>query len=327
MRFVDLYCGAGLGARGAHDSGATPVLAVDAWDLATRTYKTNFPGTRVITARVESDDALAAAATVKDIDVLLTSPECTSHSIARGAREGCEISRETAINILPWVTELSPRWVVVENVSRMRQWERHRELVEQLDSLGYTVSEVILNAADLGAPQARKRLFLICDREGEPPKQEDFDKYRQHFGSARSIIDWSGKWKMSPLFTAKRAPKTIERAERAINALGFAEPFIMVYYGSDYAGGWQTLDAPLRTITTLDRFALVTIEKGIHMMRMLQPPELLRAMGAGTHLLPYGTRRDMVKLCGNGVCATAMKAVFTEIASIQAVSKPLQQAA
>lgn len=326
MKFVDLYCGAGLGARGAHDAGATPILSVDFWSLATQTYKANFPDAQVITAPVESPAALAAAAGISAVDVLLTSPECTSHSIARGSREGCEKSRETAINILPWVNMLSPRWVIVENVSRMRQWKRHDELTTTLKTLGYAVNEIVLNAADLGAPQARKRLFLICDREGTPPIQTDFEKYQRPYLAARDIIDWSGKWKSTPLFTDKRAVKTIERAERAMCSLGKSEPFIIVYYGSDYAGGWQSLDAPLRTITTLDRFALVTIENGIHKMRMLQPPELLKAMGAGAHLLPYGTRRDKVKLCGNGVCATAMKAVFTEIERIQSNSLTFQKA-
>lgn len=327
MRFVDLYCGAGLGARGASYAGGTPVLAVDAWETAVGTYRVNFPGATMIHGRVEAKDVLAAGSKLREIDILLTSPECTSHSIARGAREGCEKSRETAINILPWVKALYPRWVIIENVPRIRQWKRHEELTHRLEkTLGYKVSEVILNAADLGAPQARKRLFLICDREGIPPKQQDFEKYNRPSGAAKDIIDWSGKWKMSPLFTTERAKKTLERAERAIDIVGHHEPFLIVYYGSDYAGGWQTIDAPLRTITTLDRFALVTVSGGKHMMRMLQPPELLRAMGAGNHKLPYGTRRDKVKLCGNGVCATAMKAVFSEITRVHNLSRSLQEA-
>ena len=53
----------------------------------------------------------------------------------------------------------------------------------------------------------------------------------------------------------------------------------MVYYGTDAAGGFQTLNRPLRTITTLDRFAYVRPNGIGHEMRMLQPPELAAAMG------------------------------------------------
>ena len=59
------------------------------------------------------------------------------------------------------------------------------------------------------------------------------------------------------LRSENRAKATIERAERAITALGVRKAFLLVYYGSDAAGGWQRLTAPLRTLTTLDRFAYV----------------------------------------------------------------------
>ena len=52
-----------------------------------------------------------------------------------------------------------------------------------------------------------------------------------------------------------------------------------MYYGNDGAGGWQRLTVPLRTITTLDRFGLCEPSGDGPMLRMLQVPELARAMG------------------------------------------------
>lgn len=78
---------------------------------------------------------------------------------------------------------------------------------------------------------------------------------------------------------------TIERAERAMKALGKRVPFLIVCYGSDGPGGWQTLERPLRTLTTLDRFGLVTWEGSEPMLRMLQVDELKSAMG-----FPKGVR-------------------------------------
>ena len=48
MNFIDLFCGGGFGARGAVKGGGTPLLAVDAWSIATKTYKANFPEATVI---------------------------------------------------------------------------------------------------------------------------------------------------------------------------------------------------------------------------------------------------------------------------------------
>lgn len=54
------------------------------------------------------------------------------------------------------------------------------------------------------------------------------------------------------------AEATIERINRGRKAVTGGKDFIIVYYGSDAAGGWQSLNRPLRTLTTLDRFGLVS---------------------------------------------------------------------
>lgn len=91
-------------------------------------------------------------------------------------------------------------------------------------------------------------------------------------------------------------------------------PFLIVYYGSDGSGGWQPLDRPIRTLTTLDRFGLVNWEGGEPMLRMLQVPELRRAMGfRGAYRMPFGSRRDRIRLLGNGVCPPVMEATVRSL--------------
>lgn len=317
LKFVDLFCGGGFGARGAVKAGAQPLLAVDAWDLATATYKANFPGAEVINKKIEEVDPFELAKSYRP-DVLLTSPECTSHSIARGARPGCEESKATALGIIPWIEAMNPRWVIVENVPRMKKWEKHSDLISDIQSFGYTVSPLVLNAADFGTPQARKRMFLVCDRFGTSFTEKDLIKlHNKTRKCAADIIDWSDKYKSSPLYSPGRAQGTLDRAARAIAELGKNKNFLIVYYGSDYAGGWQRLEDPLRTVTTLDRFGLVTWKKGEAYLRMLQPSELLKAMGAGSkHSLPLGSRREKVKLCGNGVCSPVTEIIFKKLHQI-----------
>ena len=311
LTFVDLFCGGGFGARGAVRGGGRPLLGLDAWELATRTYKANFPKAEVLTQRIETADTAELARRFKP-DVLLTSPECTAHSIARGSNPGSEQSRESAIGIIPWIRSMKPRWVIVENVNRMKQWNRHDELVKTISGLGYTVSSLYLNSADFGSPQARKRLFLICDRNGTTVAREELLPTVGTLGlSAADIIDWRAPYGSEKLHRRGRAKPTLQRAARAIKELGKNVPFLIVYYGSDYAGGWQPLSMPLRTVTTIDRFGLVTWSDGVPYLRMLQPDELLKAMGGGAdHVLPFGNRREKIRLCGNGVCSEVMTAVF-----------------
>jgi DNA (cytosine-5)-methyltransferase 1 len=189
----------------------------------------------------------------------------------------------------------------------MRSWVRYDAFLAGLAALGYQIRVQTLNAALFGVAQSRKRLFILCDKEARPPSIQPRDA---PLISARDIINWNGSYQYSPLHKDGRAEDTLERAARAIRDVGSTEPFLLVYYGTDKAGGWQKVDVPLRTVTTLDRFAVVRPNGGDHEMRMLQPDELKLAMGMPKAFrLRHGNRRERVKLLGNAVCPPVMEAV------------------
>lgn len=309
--FVDLFCGGGLGARGAVLAGLQPVVAVDLWSFACKTYELNFPGAIVINDRIESIDPLQYC-TKGNLDLLIASPECTNHSVAKGSAPRDERSKETALYTIDWISALLPKWVVIENVKEMKQWHRYQDLVDSLRKLGYLVDDFVLNSSDFGSAQSRNRLFLVAGLGVAPPPiipPKDASAL-----SVRDILDPDGTWPMKPLFVPSRAEATVARARDAIATLGPSAEFLIVYYGSGGEKSWQTLDTPLRTVTTVDRFALVKKKSNRWHMRMLQPSELARAMSLPSdHQFAPGTRRDKVKICGNGVCSIVMKSVIEQI--------------
>jgi DNA (cytosine-5)-methyltransferase 1 len=200
----------------------------------------------------------------------------------------------------------------------MRSWETFDQWWTQLAELGYHLKDVILRSEHFGVPQSRKRLFVVGDLEGQPsiPKQriprrlitigEVLDKLREQGHS----------WTACHLESRQRAQPTLDRINRAFAEIGRKEPFLVVYYGSDAAGGWQPLNRPLRTITTIDRFALISPNGKGHTMRMLQPLELALAMGfPSDYRWPESTRRQKIKLIGNAVCPPVMKAVVKALIS------------
>lgn len=133
-------------------------------------------------------------------------------------------------------------------------------------------------------PQSRRRLFVIADLEAEPSFPRSSLRTKKTVASILGRGEPKDRpWAFTPVVTETRAEATLERAKTAIKALGADAEFIMVYYGTDAAGGFQTLDRPLRTITTLDRFAYVRPNGSGHEMRMLQPPELADSMGRPAH--------------------------------------------
>ena len=303
-----MFCGGGGSSYGAAMAGAEVVGGIDSWMVATETFADNFPEALVFRGRVEDYEPQRILNKTGPIDLLLASPECTNHSCARGKRPRVEASRDTAFQVIRYARTMKPRWIIVENVIHMRGWARYPELLQSLRNEGYAVAEHVLDAADHGVPQKRRRLFIVCDREGDPPCR--IPKKRGPKRSVASILDGPDIWNRSPLDNGRRAAATLDRADRAFFALGKDAPFLVVYYGSDGSGGWQPLTVPLRTITTLDRFALCEPSECGPMLRMLQPPELARAMGFDDGLiLKRGTRRDRITVLGNGVCPPVMTTV------------------
>jgi DNA (cytosine-5)-methyltransferase 1 len=195
----------------------------------------------------------------------------------------------------------------------MRGWNGYGELLRELGR-SYYIRPQVLDASNFGVPQTRRRLFILGDREQISPDLSN--RTWKAAGTARSILDQKGTWEAGPLFRPGRAADTLARARRAMRALGEGVPFLVVYYGTDGAGGWQPLDRPLRTLTTLDRFGLVEWTRGEPSLRMLQVPELKRAMGfPGAFKMNRGNRRDRIKLLGNGVCPPVITKILSVLTS------------
>ena len=212
IRTFDMFCGGGGSSYGAEMAGAEIVGAIDSWPLATEIFTDNFPEACVLNGRVEDYEPEVIADRTGPIELLLASPECTNHSCARGGRPRVDASRDTAFQVVRYARAMRPRWLIIENVIHMRSWTRYKELSQSLRKDGYRVSEHVLDAADHGVPQKRKRLFMVCDREAEPPSR--FPKNRGPKRAAACILDKPGVWEKSPLDNGRRAAATLERASR-----------------------------------------------------------------------------------------------------------------
>lgn len=311
IRAFDMFCGAGGSSLGAREGGATIVGGVDLWGPAVESFRLNFPEAQVYQGDLRKLSPKKILKEIGPIDLLISSPECTHHTCARGAKPRSEDSKDTAFQIIRYAKAMKPRWITLENVVHMKPWSRYSELMAELKLLKYNVREQVIDASKFGVAQRRRRLFMIADRQDFP------DVVMPSNTSCKNvwdILDKTGQYKMTPLRIPRRAKDTLARADRAIAELGDDKAFLIVYYGSDGAGGWQRMEDPLRTITTVDRFALVMPTPEGHMMRMLQPDELRRAMGfPDSYTFPNVTRRDKVKLMGNAVCSPVMEEIVKSI--------------
>lgn len=227
VRCLDLFCGGGGSSAGARRAGAEIAAGVDLWPLATQTFQLNFPTAKTYTTSLTELSPFKVLDDVGRTDLLLASPECTHHSVAKGAKPRDEASKQLAFEVLRFVRVLEPRWLVLENVIQMQWWPSFGDWHASLMELGYHTRVLTLDAHHFGVPQRRRRLFVIADNRREPGMPR---LYHRPDADAASILlmgnDECGLWPLRPLKSEGRAKATLARARRAIQAVGDKQPFL-----------------------------------------------------------------------------------------------------
>lgn len=116
---------------------------------------------------------------------------------------------------------------------------------------------------------------------------------RDHVGVG-SIIQWDDHpW--TPIHTTRRRPATLRRI--AAGRERFGPRFVAPYYGSGSGETGRSLDRPIGTLTTVDRWAVIDDER----IRMVQIPEAKAIMGLRQDYLLPTTKRDAMRMVGNMV--------------------------
>ncbi|MDT8333032.1 DNA cytosine methyltransferase [Roseomonas gilardii] len=287
-RAIDLFAGAGGFTTGATQAGATVVWAANHWRGAVDIHAANHPDTEHSCQDLHQADWTQVPAH----DLLLASPCCQGHSRARGKNSPQhDASRSTAWAVVSAAEFHRPGVVVVENVPEFQAWTLYPAWTAAMGALGYTMSPHVLDAADHGVPQHRRRLILVGTRS-RAPLRLDLER-RPHVPAAEIIDVTSGRW--SEVQAPRRSLATLARVSAARSRFGAR--FVMPYYGSGSGLTGRSLERPIGTITTLARWAVVDGDR----MRMLTVDETRAAMGfpAG-YRLPQQTRMA-IHMLGNAV--------------------------
>ena len=161
LKALDLFCGAGGLSIGFWACGFD-VVGIDHSADAVRTYTRNLGDATC--ADVNDMSELPSA------DVIIAGPPCQPWSRA-GKRLGERDDRDGLAITMQTVQKIQPVAVVIENVpdlARSRKRQYLDDFKTQLAALDYTVAEHLLNAADYGVPQNRRRIFITAIRGDKP---------------------------------------------------------------------------------------------------------------------------------------------------------------
>ncbi|MBX3174953.1 MAG: DNA cytosine methyltransferase [Gemmatimonadaceae bacterium] len=192
LKAVDLFAGAGGATAGLRGAGFQVVYAVDSDAEAAASYCANHAGTQVEVADIRElspcsvRDALYLAP--GELALLKTCPPCqpySSLSRSKDRRLGSELVRST----VEWVDAFEPTSVMFENVPGVATSNGFKDLVKGLRAREYDVDWRVLNAAQFGVPQKRRRLILVALKGHSDGLGEDFwTPVAQRVRSAAAIL-------------------------------------------------------------------------------------------------------------------------------------------
>lgn len=169
LGIIDLFSGCGGSALGFSQSGFPIKVAVDIDKSASESFKANFPDCAVFASDITyiSGKELLKAGGFKSGKqvILIACPPCQGFSSARRNSERLTDPRNKLVyEFLRIVEEIKPLAFVLENVPGLAKGigkPLFVQILQRLNELGYQTVYDVVNTADYGVPQRRKRLVLI----------------------------------------------------------------------------------------------------------------------------------------------------------------------
>ena len=287
---IDCFAGGGGASVGIEMAlGRQVDIAINHDPEAIRMHEVNHPDTIHLTEDIFKVD-LQKYVKRRKVALMWASPDCTSHSKAKGGQP-----RKKGLRILPWAVykhakQILPEVIIMENVEEIQLWgpldekghpikerqgEDYKKFITAMKSLGYAFDSRELVAANYGAPTTRKRWYAIFRRDGKDivwPEQTHFKDSEPKWKQCGDFIDWSDLGKS--IFDRKKplAEATQKRIANGIRKYVIENPkpyivenddavaFLIQYHGEQKAGEsrGQLLSEPIKTIDTSNRYGLVT---------------------------------------------------------------------
>lgn len=162
---LDLFAGVGGMSLGFEQAGFEVVFANEYDEEIASSYVRNHPKAKMVVGDIRDlDIPKTFGALAGKVDVVIGGPPCQGFS-QKGSRRTIHDDRNFLFrNFVAVVEYLKPTYFVMENVPNLLTSEHglfKRELIELFESLGYAVTAEVLNAADFGVPQNRRRAIII----------------------------------------------------------------------------------------------------------------------------------------------------------------------
>lgn len=326
--FATMFSGGGLA-----DVGLSQAGLAHAWGI-------ELDAKRAAVAQRNGFDVRAASVLEVDpkslprVDWLHASPPCDNFSQANSEAAKREEGRATeldlrlALSVAEYAEALEPEWVSLENVMGWRETEPEQVLRAALIAQGYKCAVWLLDAADFGTPQSRRRAFSVFGRTRQPKRPHDThsptpDLFQpQWVGWERACEGWQ---EIEPRPLVERMERTLARAVAGVGQDdtrykgavlvqgGAPQPHMVHAPGSELADEsgvvrlpiYRHMGEPSTTLTKRSTMQILTPEGA----RTLTSRHIARICGLPDSWITPDTLTMTREVCGLGVCPPVIRAI------------------
>ncbi|TBZ47787.1 DNA cytosine methyltransferase [Rhizobium leguminosarum bv. viciae] len=166
---IDLFCGAGGLSYGLQEAGISVKAGLDLDGKCSYPFEANMAGAKFLERDLAqtSGEELSTFYSVDSVKLLAGCAPCQPFSTLRNGSDRQTNKKWPLLNEFGRIIEaLAPDVVTMENVPVLRGETVFRDFLDLLESNGYHVFWQVVDAADYGVPQRRKRLVLLASQMG-----------------------------------------------------------------------------------------------------------------------------------------------------------------
>lgn len=175
LQAIDIFSGCGGLSLGLKGAGFAVAAAVEIDRKAQETYRLNHPNVRLYAQDIRELDPAevlrGAGLKPGELDLLAGCPPCQGFSRLRTKNKRTSVSddRNNLVeDFLRFIVVMKPKTVMLENVPALAKDARFLKMRRQMHGLGYKTIVHVLDAADYGVPQRRKRLIMLASNVHTP---------------------------------------------------------------------------------------------------------------------------------------------------------------
>ncbi len=311
LNFIDLFSGAGGLSCGLTMAGFTPIGSVEIMPEAVATYRYNFVEQKRFGENVKTRDIreecvkkeLYDSVANKHVHLIVGGFPCQGFSMA-GHRVVTDPRNSLYLEMLEIVKHIQPDYVVMENVEGLRSMldgKVETKIVNDYKEAGYDINVTVLNSADYGVPQIRKRVIFIGNRHGlknyHPKPIYSPENYVTLGEAIKRFMSISENKQINHIFT--------RHSEKMMQQIA-AVPEGQSLYGN-YSDAWKKSPWDKPSCTVKENHGGVNIHPKLP--RVLTPRELAALQSFPDDFIFQGTKKWQLVQIGNAVPCLLGKAI------------------